>query len=156
MEEKKLTSEMFKKNLDLVIERNGRQPERMNAKLELELLDCSAEKPYSARYLYRSKELFTNPYGGVHGGVVSTLADTCSGYTLVALTMKAVSTTDMSVNFLRELKAETFDVCVECTHVGRKLASTYVRICDHETGELCATAITTFIIFEGVMPGLRV
>lgn len=151
-----MTTEEFRENLERIMERNRRQPERMNAQLELELLDCSAEKPYSARYLYRPKELFTNPYGGVHGGVVATLADTCSGCMMVALTMKAVSTTDMSVSFLRELKADAFDICVECTHAGRKLASAFVKICDHETGELCATSLTTFIISEGKMPGLRV
>ena len=151
-----MTNEELKANLMKIEDSNLRFPERLNALLELELLECSGEKPYMTKYLYRGKEAFTNPYGGVHGGIVSTIADTCAGYTMAALTMKAVSTTDMSVSFLRELKNEAFDVITECTHVGRKLGSANVRICDHETGELCATAMVTYMIHEGKLLGVKV
>ena len=151
-----MTTEAFREYLDRLMVFTRSAPDRINAMLGLEVLDCSAEDAPSVRFLYCRREEFTNPYGGVHGGIVCALADTCAGFGLVALTDKLVTTTDMSVSFLRALSGERFEVRVDYTHLGQKLCRGNVRITDANTGELCATAMTTYMILGERPPGMRV
>lgn len=151
-----MTTETFREYLDRLMVFTRSAPERMNARLGLEVLDCSAGDAPSVRFLYCSREEFTNPYGGVHGGIVCTLADTCAGFGLVALTDQLVTTTDISVSFLRALTGKRYEITVDYTHMGQRLCSGNIRIADADTGELCATAMATYMILGDRPPGMRI
>ena len=153
-----MTKEQLRYNIERLLARNAEQSDRFNYCLGMEVLDCDTEGPGGpwVEYSYVPKTLHQNPYGGVHGGIISSLVDTCGGTGAVALTDKAVTTTDLSVSFLRACNGARYVVRMEYTHVGRKLVSTIAKMIDADTGELCATGMLTYMALEGKPIGLRV
>jgi uncharacterized protein (TIGR00369 family) len=145
----------FQKNIDNILELNRKQPQRMNAQLGLEYVGCGLEEEPWVEFAYRGQEAHRNPYGGIHGGIISALADTCSGIGVVGLTGRYVTTTDLQISFVRAMAGEHFRIHVDYTHVGRTLIRCLGKIYDEDTGKLMATSMATFMSFENRPPGLR-
>ena len=92
-----------------------------------------------------------NPLGTVHGGVLATLLDTCTGCALHS-TLPAgtgYTTVDLSVKFLRPVTEATGAVTAEGTVVfaGRRTALTEARAFDGQH-RLLAHATSTCLILE--------
>ena len=91
--------------------------------------------------------------GRVHGGVISTLLDTALGCA-VHTTLgpgEGYATTELSVNFVRPVDAETGRVLVtgEVLHVGKTIATAQGHLVSERTGKLLAHAKATLIVMRG-------
>ena len=101
-----------------------------------------------AEFLYETKEGHLNPYDGVHGGIAASLVDTCAGIGAVALCNKYVTTTDLSVSYLRALNGDRFRIRVEYTHVGGRMISATAWIINEGSGELCVTGMVSYMVLN--------
>lgn len=145
----------FAKEIQTIIDRNMQQPERLNARLKLQLEDCcKADKKVD--YLYDAEEWGLNPYGGVHGGIICSLFDTGMGIGAVALSGKMVSTADISVSYLKPMNGRSFRFSIEYTNVGKRMIRCMGKAADVETGVVCASAMASFVTTEARAPGLQV
>lgn len=131
------------------------QPQRLNALLDLKLLDCSREEMW-AEYEFEAKEWCRNPYGGVHGGIICSIIDTGMGFTCATYSNKYVSTTDLSVSYLKPMMGTKFMVRVELTQAGSRMIRCLAKVTDAETGILCATGMGSFITAGDREKGARV
>jgi uncharacterized protein (TIGR00369 family) len=91
-----------------------------------------------------------NPLGVVHGGFASILMDLALGHvsiTVLASMKEGVSTTDLSLKFVRPIVQETGELVCNATvvHSGRKIviAEAYLR---DASGKLYATAQSTCLV----------
>lgn len=143
-----------------VMEYLAAQPERFNAQLALKFKSCgTGDTSRGGTYLdytYTFREAHANPYGGLHGGIIASIFDTAGGIGAAALSQALVSTTDMSVSYLRAMYGHTFRVHMEYTHIGARMISCTGKMFDSGTGELCATAHSTYMVTSGREKGLRV
>lgn len=144
----------MRKEIEEVIESFQGQ-ERFNKLLGLELLDCSREGLW-AEYAFNVEEWCKNPSGGVHGGVICSLFDTSTGITAVGLSEMNVTTTDMSVSFVRPMNGNRYIFRAECSHQGKRMLRLTGKAFDAETGELCATAMASFMVIGSREKPLRV
>lgn len=96
-------------------------------------------------------EYHYNPFGAVHGGVVSTLLDTamtCAVYSMLPRGAFS-STVELKVNFIRPLTIRTGPVRVSGSmiHVGKRLATAEGKVVD-EREKLYAHGVTTCMIIH--------
>jgi uncharacterized protein (TIGR00369 family) len=91
-----------------------------------------------------------NPIGGVHGGVLATLADTALGCSVHSRLPAGTgySTLEVKVNFVRPVTTATGRIrCVaQVLSFGRRAATAEARITD-SNGKLYAHATTTCLLF---------
>jgi uncharacterized protein (TIGR00369 family) len=94
-------------------------------------------------------ELFENPMGTMHGGIVATLVDTAMGCALSSLLPADASfaTLELSTKFVRAITAATGRVYAEgkVVHSGGRVATTDARVYD-DAGVLYAHATSTCMI----------
>ncbi len=141
----------FAEKIRKIIDFNNAHPARMNASLDLKLTGCSCktEQPY-VEYEYTVKEQHTNPYGELHGAIITALHDTGTGIGAVALTGTPVTTTEITVSYLRPVFAKKVRERLEYTIVGNRMIRSIGKLYDAETGKLCSTAMTSFVKLSGV------
>ena len=93
-------------------------------------------------------EDMANHSGFVHGGMISTLADSAMGrsvHTLTPAVTRAMSF-DLKLNFVNAAKiGETLRATGHVIHAGRRTVVTECRI-DGKDGRLVATASATFVV----------
>lgn len=145
----------FAKEMEEIVGSSALQPERFNYLLGLKLLDCSRTEGF-VEYLFEAGEWSRNPSGGVHGGVISSLFDTATGLGAVGLTGMNVTTTDLTVSFLKPFKGTTFIFHIDYTSVGKKMVRGVGKAFDKESGLLCATSMASFMIIGSRDHALRV
>ena len=145
----------FAMEMEEIIERSSTQPERLNAKLDLKMKDCSKEEQF-AEFIFDVQEWCRNPYGGVHGGIISAAFDTAMGMGAVGMTKQFVTTTDISVSFLRAMNAERYIFRVDYTQIGKRLVRCIGKAIDAETGEVAATAMASFMTLDSKPKGIQV
>lgn len=126
------------------------QKARMNASLELHVLDCDEEKRSWVDYSYELKECHLNPYGGIHGGVACALADTCGGVAIAMACGRMPSTTDLSCSYIRPMLGKSFRIRVDITQIGNKLAACNCSIYDRDGDKLCVTCMLKYILLNRV------
>ena len=143
------------KEIEEILEDNRQQSERLNCRLNLQLVDCSREEGF-VEFAFDVKEWCLNPYNGVHGGAICTLFDTGLGMRAVAITQKMVSTTDISVSFLKPMNGKRYIIRAEYTQIGRRMARSVGKAIDAETGVVCATSMASFVLTESRAKGLKV
>lgn len=144
----------MRKEIEEVIESFQGQ-ERVNKFLKLELLDCSRDELW-AEYTFDVEEWCKNPSGGVHGGIICTLFDTATGITAVGISGMNATTTDISVSFVRPMNGNRYIFRAECSHPGKRLLRLTGKAFDAETGQLCATAMASFMVIGSREKPLRV
>jgi uncharacterized domain 1 len=149
-----MRDEKLAKEIAEILELNGQQPERLNAMLNLKLADCSREEGY-VEFEFDVREWCLNPYGGVHGGMICALFDTSLGIGAVALTQKFVSTTDMSVSFLRPFNDSHYRFTGEYTQIGRRMVRATGKAISIKDGTVCATAMASYMLTESKARGLQ-
>ncbi|WP_030667637.1 PaaI family thioesterase [Streptomyces sp. NRRL B-1347] len=101
-------------------------------------------------------EHLLNPMGTVHGGFLATLLDSALGCAVATLLPpgRAYTTTQLSVNFVRPVFADTPRLRCSGTavHVGRTTATAEARVVNVADGKLHAHATTTCAIFAAPRP----
>lgn len=133
------------KDIEVIRAFAQKEPERLNAQLGLKLHDCSRSERW-ASYRFKRKECWRNPYGGVHGGIICSMIDASMGMTCAAFTNSYVSTADLSVSYLKPMMNEDYIVKVELTQIGNRMIRCMAKVTDAESGQLCATGMSSFII----------
>jgi uncharacterized protein (TIGR00369 family) len=153
---KKLSQKEFTDALHMVMKRSTKEKDRMNASLRLTLVSCKTGEQEEAVFRYETQTLHLNPYGGLHGGIVCALIDTCMGTAVAARTDHKVITTDLSVSYLRALKGSAFRIQIEFTHLGHHMSSVIGRIYNEDDNELSATGMGTFMLLNTGDAGVQV
>ena len=101
-------------------------------------------------------EYHYNPFGTVHGGILSTLLDTAmtSAVMTTLETGTACSTLEINVNFIRPMTDQSGPVRCEgkTIHVGSRIATAVGKILDRD-GSLYAHAVSTIMIFSTIKKG---
>ena len=117
---------------------------------ELMDLSVSSPEPGSATFEFTPTELFDNPMGTLHGGIIGTLLDSAMGMAVLSTLEPgaAFTTMEYKVNFLRPVTVATGRVFAEGTvlHAGRSQAVAEGRLMD-AGGKLYAIASTTCAVF---------
>jgi uncharacterized protein (TIGR00369 family) len=117
------------------------------------LLDMSLDEVERGRTVFSivADELFENPMGTMHGGIVATLVDTAMGCA-ISSTLPAdagFTTLELSTNFVRAITTATGRVHAEgrVIHGGGRVATTEARVYD-DSGTLYAHATSTCLIIR--------
>lgn len=132
-----------------------KDPERLNARLDLKLHDCSRDEMW-VEFDFESREWCLNPYGGVHGGAICSMIDTAMGFSCAAYSGKYVSTTDLSVSYLKPMMGKRYIIYVDLTQAGSRMIRCMAKVCDGDSGVLCATGMGSFITAGDRPKGARV
>ena len=94
------------------------------------------------------KPFHLNNGGRVHGGLLTSLADTAAGVAVRTIRPDGMfsATTDMNISFIRPPKGDSLQAVAEVIHAGKKLFRTEIVIyCD---AKLVAKTNATFMIVE--------
>lgn len=143
--------ESFKNSLAAALESQRSsevQKKRMNASLDLHVLDCDEENRSWAEYSYVLKEEHLNPYNGIHGGIICAIADTCGGVSIAVASGRMPSTTDLSCSYLRPMNGKSFRIRIDLNQIGNRLAGCSASFYDAETGALCVTCMLKYILLN--------
>lgn len=92
------------------------------------------------------KDHHLNNGGRVHGGVLTSLADTTAGVAVKTLRPegKSSATSDLSISFIRPPAGETLEAFAEVIHAGQRLFRTEVSV--FSADKLVARVSATFMI----------
>lgn len=111
---------------------------------------CEVRFGYAA-YELTPGEYHYNPFGTVHGGIISTLLDTTMTSAIITTLDKGkrCSTSDVKVNFIKPVTIETGPLRCEAEpiHVGNSLAIAEGRVMDKD-GQLYTHGVSTCLIFS--------
>lgn len=94
------------------------------------------------------KEHHMNTGGRVHGGVLTSLADTAAGVAVRSVRPegKLSATTDLSISFIRPPLGETIEAHAEVIHAGKRLFRTEIAV--FSDGKLVAKTTATFMLVD--------
>ncbi len=145
----------FVEELKKVTESAARQPERLNYLLGLSYLDCNIEEKW-VEMTFEVEEWCKNPSGDVHGGIICSLFDTATGMGAVALTQMNVTTTDLSVSFLKPFSGTEYVFHIDYNNVGRRMVRAIGKAYDRQSGKLCATSMSSFMVIGERSEAMRV
>ena len=118
---------------------------RINAMLNIELVDCSYEER-TATLAFGVHEWMLNPAGILHGGVMTTFFDISMGVLAVYLNGDVLSpTANLSVNFVRPVQSgEQVRIEARCHHSGRTMTQTSATAYSSAHDAECAYATAIF------------
>lgn len=106
----------------------------------------AGEERFWVDYAFCAEPQHWNIFGIVHGGVAATLLDDCVGIAgEIAHGGGRVTTSSMSLEFVRAMRGERFRVHSEITHVGGHMVTGIGEIYDEEE-RLCATCMASYIV----------
>ena len=93
-----------------------------------------------------------NTGGRVHGGVLTSLADTAAGVAVRTIRPEGTfsATTDLSIAFIRPPQGGTLEAIAEVIHAGKQLVRTEIAISD--AGKLVAKITATFMLIPKGAP----
>ncbi len=113
--------------------------------LGIRMLDYDAGK---ARCAITLQAHHLNTGGRVHGGVLSSLADTTAGVAVRSIRPegKFTATTDLSISFIRPPKGDELLASATVMHAGKQLYRVEIDI--HSADKLVARSNATFMIVE--------
>jgi uncharacterized protein (TIGR00369 family) len=104
-----------------------------------------------AEYELIPAEYHYNPFGTVHGGIITTLLDSTMTSAIISTLDKGkrCSTSDVKVNFIKPVTIETGPLRCEAEpiHVGNSLAIAEGKVTDRN-GQLYAHGVSTCLIFS--------
>ncbi len=120
-------------------------PSPYGAFLGIEFVEAAAGKGLCRLEL---KDHHMNTGGRVHGGVLTSLADTVAGVAVRSIRPegKLSATTDLSISFIRPPLGKFLEARAEVIHAGKRLYRTEIAIyCDEK---LIAKTNATFMIVD--------
>ena len=116
----------------------------LSAQLEPEVISCDYEKR-TALIRYQKLDWELNHRGEMHGGATATMFDLSMGMTVSAFAGgENVTTTDITVSYIRPFFGESFDFEVEVLHIGKNLIRVRSIVRDTQTGKEMASAIANY------------
>ncbi|HIF85586.1 MAG TPA: PaaI family thioesterase [Gammaproteobacteria bacterium] len=117
--------------------------------LGIEITEFSAGK---ARCRVELKDHHLNNGGRVHGGLLTSLADTTAGVAVrtVRPEGKLSATTDLSVAFIRPPQGDSLEAVAEVIHAGKRLFRTEISV--FSADKLVARTNATFMIVDASKP----
>jgi len=94
------------------------------------------------------KDHHMNTGGRVHGGVLTSLADTAAGVAVRSIRPegKSSATTDLSIGFIRPPLGESIEAHAEVIHAGKRLFRTEIAV--YSDGKLVAKTNATFMLVD--------
>lgn len=116
----------------------------LNDMIDPEFVDCDTEKK-SVRVRYKKFKWEDNGRGEVHGGVISAMMDTTMGINAIALTEGSVSTSEMTISFLKPFRGKAFIIESEAVQVGERVIRLIAKAFDEDTGKCLAMSTGSFM-----------
>jgi len=103
----------------------------------------------------QAKERYRNPLGGIHGGWIATLLDSCmgcAGHTVLPAGYP-YTTTDLKLTYVRAVTPEAGVLRAEgrVLHGGRRMISTEGKLVD-DAGKLYAHGVSTLMVLPPAQP----
>ena len=129
---------------DIIGEIKGYGFGMLNDMIDPEFVDCDTEKK-SVRVRYKKFKWEDNGRGEVHGGVISAMMDTTMGINAIALTEGSVSTSDMTISFLKPFRGKAFIIESEAVQVGERVIRLIAKAFDEDTGKCLAMSTGSFM-----------
>ena len=129
---------------DIIGEIKGYGFGMLNDMIDPQFVDCDPEN-MSCRVRYRKFKWEDNGRGEVHGGVISAIMDTTMGINAIGLTEGSVSTSDMTISFLRPFRGKSFIVESEALQVGTRVIRLIAKAYDEDTGKCLAVSTGSFM-----------
>ena len=124
---------------------------RVSAAWEWLGLKLVAEEEGSATVEMVALEHMANHSGNVHGGLISTLADSAMGRSIHTLkpAVRRAASFDLKLSFIAGARiGETLRARGKVVHAGRRTCVTECRV-ERSDGKLIATASGTFMVSRG-------
>ena len=113
----------------------------LSTQLEPKVISCDYEK-HSALIRYKKLDWELNHRGEMHGGATATMFDLSMGMTVSAFAGgENVTTTDITVSYIRPFFGDSFDFEVEVLHIGKSLIRVRSIARDTQTGKEMASAM---------------
>lgn len=111
----------------------------------IEIVDFADGK---ARCVVKLQDHHRNNGGRVHGGVLTSLADTTAGVAVRTVRPKGKlsATTDLSIAFIRPPQGDSLEAVAEVIHAGKRLFRTEISV--FSADKLVAKTNATFMIVE--------
>ena len=129
---------------DIIGEIKGYGFGMLNDMIDPQFVECDPEH-MTCKVRYRKCKWEDNGRGEVHGGVISAMMDTTMGINAIALTDGSVSTSDMTISFLRPFRGKSFIVESEAVQVGSRVIRLMAKAFDEETGKCLAMSTGSFM-----------
>lgn len=129
---------------DIIGEIKGYGFGMLNDMIDPEFVDCNTEKK-SVRVRYKKFKWEDNGRGEVHGGVISAMMDTTMGINAIALTDGSVSTSDMTISFLKPFRGKSFIIESEAVQVGERVIRLIAKAYDEDTEKCLAMSTGSFM-----------
>ncbi|MBL4573255.1 MAG: PaaI family thioesterase [Gammaproteobacteria bacterium] len=113
--------------------------------LGIQIVEAAAGKSVCRLEL---KDHHMNTGGRVHGGVLTSLADTAAGVAVRSIRPagKSSATTDLSISFIRPPLGKTIKAYAEVIHAGKRLFRTEISVFSDK--KLIARTNATFMIVD--------
>lgn len=108
-------------------------------------LELGAMRPGEANLHLEVRDELKQNQGVIHGGAVASLIDTAAAFAVVTRLEKGerVSTTDLTIHYLRPVTAGRLTATARVVRGGRRLFVLSVEVTND--GRLIATAVTSYI-----------
>lgn len=140
----KTTKTFEEKIQDIIGEIKGYGFGMLNDMIDPQFVDCDPDKK-SCRIRYKKFKWEDNGRGEVHGGVISAMMDTTMGVNAIALTDAYISTSDMTISFIRPFRGKSFIIESEAIQVGKRIIRLEARAYDEQTGKCLALSTGSFM-----------
>jgi uncharacterized protein (TIGR00369 family) len=111
-------------------------------------LKLESIKPGEATLSLEIRDDFMQNNGVVHGGVIASLIDTATAFSIIPLLGKdeRVTTVDLTITYLRPLISGTIKATAKVLREGGRIIVTSADVCD-SAGNLASTALSTYLRF---------
>ena len=138
------TQEQLEKQFKVIEDFFRYRDTSLSNKIEPKVIECDLEKR-TALIRYEKKEWEKNHRGEMHGGAAAIMFDVAMGMTISAFAGgENVTTTDISVSYIRPFFGDSFDFEVEVLHIGKAMIRVRAMARDTETGKEMASAIANY------------
>ena len=129
---------------DIIGEIKGYGFGMLNDMIDPQFVSCDPEK-MTCKVRYKKFKWEDNGRGEVHGGVISAIMDTTMGINAIALTEGSVSTSDMTISFLKPFRGKSVIVESEAVQVGSRVIRLIAKAYDEDTGSYLAVSTGSFM-----------
>ena len=138
------TQEQLEKQFKVIEDFFRYRDTSLSNKIEPKVIECDLEKR-TALIRYEKKDWEKNHRGEMHGGAAAIMFDVAMGMTISAFAGgENVTTTDISVSYIRPFFGNSFDFEVEVLHIGKAMIRVRAMARDTETGKEMASAIANY------------
>ena len=138
------TQEQLEKQFKIIEDFFRNRDSSLSHQIEPKVISCDLEKGTSL-IRYEKKEWEKNHRGEMHGGAAAVMFDVAMGMSISAFCGgENVTTTDISVSYIRPFFGDSFDFEVEVLHIGKSMIRVRAIARDTETGKDMASAIANY------------